>query len=852
MISVLRPPSRAWPAGLALAALLAVGCIGTYRYLANYWIYRGFAPPSDAAFVKVHGTTARFYVASAALGGRRQPVDVYLPPGYARIPRRRYPVLYLLHGVAGPARRVPRDGPHGRRRGRARRPAPRAADDPRDAVRVDRGRSPTRNGRTASAAISAGRRSSRATSSAPVDARYRTIRARQRPGARGLSEGGYGALNIGTSPSRRVPGAGELVRLRASRRHRRRSSATSERCCAANSPLVRSRRAAHCAAAQHRVRLVLLRHGRPRCRRQNTAIRARARAARGSPTASSSSAAATTGRSGVATRRARYLRRLGGLRGCVGHSACPSLLAGRDRRDRLALPVAAPAARGRGSADALPLDELRGTRRRHPLVSSSSGARPARRSASVRAGRGSERLTGGAPARARRRRSGPTSKRGVSIARRAPDLAARRRSTTRRGCSRSISPRSPWRALLAGIGDRADRDARSPLVVATVGRCGRAARTSSTPVLPGEDAGLLQLADARRGRAARRARPASLPRLALLVVARGLARRRQRRAWQVATSPRDGLDVPAPAARLRPRRARYRPSARRPRRAPARLRPSRRRPRGPAACSHAASSSRGARSASTRSARSGSTAWRPTSRSRVAFAARETLDGLLGARPCAARRTSPARSGAGSRSRVLAARRRGASAGCSPAGSRRGATGCARRPRERALARALVARLGSRHARAVRAARATSRTSSRPTSARSSPTASSAASRSSRATRSARASALDDVSAGFVAYAHARDWRIAILGASGGCAAAVPAHGLHALYHGDEAVVDDGGVLARRPADPQGAPVRAPARATPATACEVLRPSEIDAALRDELEAVARDVARRLRPSVGS
>src|SRR6476646_1513396 len=101
MISVLRPPSRAWPLGLAIAALLAVGCVGTYRYLANYWTYRGFAPPRDAAFVKVHGTTARFYVASPALGGRRQPVDGYLPPGYAPHPGRRYPVPYLLHGVPG-------------------------------------------------------------------------------------------------------------------------------------------------------------------------------------------------------------------------------------------------------------------------------------------------------------------------------------------------------------------------------------------------------------------------------------------------------------------------------------------------------------------------------------------------------------------------------------------------------------------------------------------------------------------------------------------------------------------------------------------------------------------------------
>jgi enterochelin esterase-like enzyme len=100
----------AWPAGrsvsgllvaLAASAFLATGLVGTYRYVDNFWLYRGFAPPSDAAFVKEQGTPVRLHVASEALGGRTQPVDVYLPPGYARHPHERYPVLYLLHGVPG-------------------------------------------------------------------------------------------------------------------------------------------------------------------------------------------------------------------------------------------------------------------------------------------------------------------------------------------------------------------------------------------------------------------------------------------------------------------------------------------------------------------------------------------------------------------------------------------------------------------------------------------------------------------------------------------------------------------------------------------------------------------------------
>ena len=101
MIAWRLPAAREAAAAAAAAAFLVVGLLGTYRYLDNYWVYRGFAPPRDPGFVTVRGATQRIYVASAALGGRRQPVDVYLPPGYALHPRRRYPVLYLLHGVPG-------------------------------------------------------------------------------------------------------------------------------------------------------------------------------------------------------------------------------------------------------------------------------------------------------------------------------------------------------------------------------------------------------------------------------------------------------------------------------------------------------------------------------------------------------------------------------------------------------------------------------------------------------------------------------------------------------------------------------------------------------------------------------
>jgi enterochelin esterase-like enzyme len=86
---------------LVLSAFLTVGAIGVWRYGWNYWLYRGFPPPQDPGFVTRHGTTHTFRLTSPALGGRSKPVYVYLPPGYAAHPRARYPVAYLLHGIPG-------------------------------------------------------------------------------------------------------------------------------------------------------------------------------------------------------------------------------------------------------------------------------------------------------------------------------------------------------------------------------------------------------------------------------------------------------------------------------------------------------------------------------------------------------------------------------------------------------------------------------------------------------------------------------------------------------------------------------------------------------------------------------
>jgi S-formylglutathione hydrolase FrmB len=96
-----RPNAWAAAAGAALAAFLVVGLIGARAYVDNFLVYRGFAPPREATFVKEPGTLQKLAVSSPALGGRQQETYVYLPPGYSSSGSRRYPVVYLLHGFPG-------------------------------------------------------------------------------------------------------------------------------------------------------------------------------------------------------------------------------------------------------------------------------------------------------------------------------------------------------------------------------------------------------------------------------------------------------------------------------------------------------------------------------------------------------------------------------------------------------------------------------------------------------------------------------------------------------------------------------------------------------------------------------
>lgn len=86
---------------VGLGVFLVIGLLGVRGYVDNFLQYRGFAPPQEPSFVTSPGTLQRVLVPSRALAGRRQETYVYLPSGYAQHPSRRYPVLYLLHGFPG-------------------------------------------------------------------------------------------------------------------------------------------------------------------------------------------------------------------------------------------------------------------------------------------------------------------------------------------------------------------------------------------------------------------------------------------------------------------------------------------------------------------------------------------------------------------------------------------------------------------------------------------------------------------------------------------------------------------------------------------------------------------------------
>ena len=100
-------------------------------------------------------------------------------------------------------------------------------------------------------------------------------------------------------------------------------------------------------------------------------------------------------------------------------------------------------------------------------------------------------------------------------------------------------------------------------------------------------------------------------------------------------------------------------------------------------------------------------------------------------------------------------------------------------------------------------------------------------------------SVFDELVRRFIHFARARDWRIAILGASEERLGLYRSHGLHALYHGDEAVVETESFSL------EGRPIRKVRQSAhrlqrEGYRAEVLRPAEIGRELRAQLEAIAR------------
>jgi lysyl-tRNA synthetase, class II len=100
--------------------------------------------------------------------------------------------------------------------------------------------------------------------------------------------------------------------------------------------------------------------------------------------------------------------------------------------------------------------------------------------------------------------------------------------------------------------------------------------------------------------------------------------------------------------------------------------------------------------------------------------------------------------------------------------------------------------------------------------------------------------AFDELVAGFISYARRRGWRLAILGASECRLELYRRHGLHALYHGDEAVVETSGFsLEGRRIRKVRQSIHRLERA--GFTADVLHPDQMDSRLRDELEAIAQE-----------
>jgi enterochelin esterase-like enzyme len=187
-----RPHAHAMVAVLA-AGWLAAGGAGLGAYLRDYSLYRGFPRPAAPAGVAT-GTLRVLRFFSPALHQRRR-VYVYLPAGYARAAARgrRYGVLYLLHAPPTHTTAYLSVGAMGvddDLLARSGRLPPLLLVMPDGHVHTFRGDTEwanTRSGRFTDYVLDVVRL---------IDGRFATVRDRRHRILAGLSEGGYGAVNI--------------------------------------------------------------------------------------------------------------------------------------------------------------------------------------------------------------------------------------------------------------------------------------------------------------------------------------------------------------------------------------------------------------------------------------------------------------------------------------------------------------------------------------------------------------------------------------------------------------------------------------------------------------------------------
>lgn len=179
---------------LVLCVWMAVGTAGALGYARNYYAYRGFSVAHRSRGTPAGRVVkARFFSRSL---GRERSYSVVLPAGYDEAAARgqRFPVLYMLHGTSGsPALFLKAGGLQVKldeliAKGRIR-PYLVVLPDGRDGtLKSDTEWANTRHGRYEGLVLDTVH---------AVDQRWATIPHRNARAIAGLSEGGYGAINIG-------------------------------------------------------------------------------------------------------------------------------------------------------------------------------------------------------------------------------------------------------------------------------------------------------------------------------------------------------------------------------------------------------------------------------------------------------------------------------------------------------------------------------------------------------------------------------------------------------------------------------------------------------------------------------